>query len=471
MELFGRSVIYSDVDAVTDENVVKVLDKARNAHIVNRSQIQFLYDYYRGKQPILGRIKSVRPEICNRIVENRANEIVAFKVGYLCGEPVQYVSRKSDDGVSTAVADLNDMMLSESKATKDKELIEWQMICGTAFRMVLPDASGLIDDAPFEIYTLDPRNTFVIRSSRIGNHVLAAVHYVVDEFNNELYSVYTPTTYYEVKAREVIKRERHALKAIPIIEYPANNARLGAFETVIPILDAMNTVASNRIDGVEQFVQSLMKFINCDIDEETFAALQQMGAIKIKSVDGNNADVQIMTSELNQGQTQTLVDHMYQTVLTICGMPNRNGQNSSTSDTGAASLLRDGWTLAEARAKDSELMFKQSENEMLKLVLAICRGMSGMDLTLRDIDCKFTRRNYENIQTKSQVLISMLNNDKIDPRLAFSHCGMFTDSEEAYQISMKWYEEQKAEEERSLQEELDAERVRSVGQNDPASEQ
>ena len=55
---------------------------------------------------------------------------------------------------------------------------------------------------------------------------------------------------------------------------------------------------------------------------------------------------------------------------------------------------------------------------------------------------KFTRRNYEAIQSKSQVLISMLQEPKIHPQLAFQHSGMFSDSESAYTMSMKYYEEQ-----------------------------
>ena len=57
---------------------------------------------------------------------------------------------------------------------------------------------------------------------------------------------------------------------------------------------------------------------------------------------------------------------------------------------------------------------------------------------------KFTRRNYEAIQSKSQVLISMLQEPKIHPQLAFQHSGMFSDSESAYTMSMKYYEEQQA---------------------------
>lgn len=112
---------------------------------------------YRGLQPILNREKQVRPEICNKIVENRANEIVSFKSGYLMGEPLQYVSRGNGDNLSDAINQLNEFVFAEEKPAKDKELADWFHICGTSFRMVLPDEDvGEDDDSPFEIYTLDP---------------------------------------------------------------------------------------------------------------------------------------------------------------------------------------------------------------------------------------------------------------------------------------------------------------------------
>lgn len=445
MELYGRRVITTGVDVITVANIKEVLEKAYATHLSNRGEIQYLWDYYRGKQPILHRKKAVRPEICNKIVENRANEIVSFKVGYLCGEPIQYIARSGEDVVSRGVSALNEMMFSENKATQDKEVVEWQMICGTAFRLVLPDSLMDEDDAPFEMYTLDPRDAFVVYSNEVGNKPLLGVKYCTDEYGQVTYTAYSRDLFFKIKGNEMEVRP-HGLGMIPIFEYPANNARLGAFEIVLPLLDAINTVESNRMDGVEQFIQAFVKFVNCDITTDDFVALKELGAIKVKSADGANADVDIVTQELNQVQTQTLVDYMYQTVLTICGMPNRNG-GSSTSDTGSAVLLRDGWSLAEARAKDSELMFKRAEQNVLRLVLKICRDSEGTPteldtLRLKDISLKFTRRNYEAIQSKSQVLVSMLQQPKIHPRLAFESSGLFIDPESAYSLSMKYYEEQ-----------------------------
>jgi hypothetical protein len=151
-----------------------------------------------------------------------------------------------------------------------------------------------------------------------------------------------------------------------------------------------------------------------------------------------NADVKYLVEELNQTQAQIKTDNDYQTVLTICGMPNRNG-GSSTSDTGSAVIMRDGWEAAEARAKDSETIFKCSEKESLKIALKICRDMGRLNLSPSDIDARFTRRNYENIQAKAQVLTMMLQSEKIDPRLAFEHCGMFPDPELAYAMSLAYY--------------------------------
>jgi SPP1 family phage portal protein len=446
MEMYGRRVITTDAAEITDGNIVEELNKAFDTHNLNRAEIEYLWNYYRGKQPILQRVKTVRPEICNKIVENRANEIVSFKVGYLCGEPIQYVGRNGDESVSRAIAELNEMMFSENKATQDKEIVEWQMIGGIAHRLVLPDRVGEEDDAPFEMFTLDPRDTFVVKSSEVGNKPMFAVKYRIDSEGNRICSIYSANHYWRIIGDKIVESKAHALGMIPIFEYPANNARLGAFEIVLPMLDAINNVASNRMDGVEQFIQAFVKFVNCDIDEEQFKALKDLGAIKVKSIDGSSADVSIVTQELNQVQTQTLVDYLYQTVLTICGMPNRNG-GSSTSDTGAAVIMRDGWSLAESRAKDSELMFKKSEHEVLKLILRIIRDTSGLsediyNLKLKNLSLQFTRRNYENVQSKSQVLVSMLQQNKIHPRLAFTSSGLFTDPESAYQLSKEYSEEQ-----------------------------
>ena len=163
--LFGRKEIVTPVEEITRENLTEVLTHAISIYEYNAAQIDYLWRYMRGQQPILYREKKVRPEINNKVVENHAAEIAQFTSGYFLGEPVTYTKRGERFEASDQIALLNDYMFSEDKASHDKDLSMWMAVCGVGYRMVLPDrypgvAEG--DEAPFEIDTLDPRTTWSI---------------------------------------------------------------------------------------------------------------------------------------------------------------------------------------------------------------------------------------------------------------------------------------------------------------------
>lgn len=437
---YGRTQIFTDVEEINSGNVVAVIQKAMNTHRKNASEIRWLYNYYKGRQPIYSRTKEIRPEICNQIVENWAHKIVSFKVGYICGSPIQYVSANSEKNVSDSIDKLNKCMEFEGKATSDKELFEWQSICGTSYRMCLPS----VGDNPFNLYTLEPSNTFCIYSNDYRKKKLAGVTYSEYEDNGariKHYSVYTDDKYYEIKDDALVV-DGDNLIGIPIFEYPANNARLGDFEIVLDLLNAINDLDSNRLDGVEQFIQSLIVVYNATLGDATSNEIRDKGLIELKSIGENKADIKIISEELSQDQTQTLKNDLIQRVRDICGLPSQGDGNTGDSSNNGAVLLKGGWEDAETRAKASETMFKKSEAEFLKTILLICSYYenNGIKLEYKDIDIQFTRRNYENLQSKAQVLTSMLAQDKIAPKLAFQSSGMFTDPEKAYRESQEYYD-------------------------------
>ena len=347
--LTGRRKIYTTKKRVTPENVVEVLGKALAVHRINRAEMSYLYDYYRGKQDIRLKDKIVRPEINNKVMINRANEIVVFKSAYLLDGPIRYVSNGGEDDISASVNTLNEYMRSESKDTLDKELADWMHICGVAVRMVLPDEAGEEDGSPASIYTLDPRAAFCIYHSGVGQKKVAGVLEQVDEEGKPYFCVYTPEWYFEVQNGQITKQEARTIPYIPIVEYVNNDARMGAFEPVIPILNAINMIESNRLDSIQDFVNAYDVFQNCELEDGQYKELAKGGmAIKIRSFDQTkDAKVYRIASELNQTNTQTIVDDLEDAYLTICGMPNRNG-GSSTSDTGQAVIYRDGWSAAES---------------------------------------------------------------------------------------------------------------------------
>lgn len=444
---FGRTDILTDVAEITRDNVCDVLVSALTTHQKNAAQIQYLYNYYLGDQPVLQRQPEVRPEINNPIVENNAYEVVEFKVGYFCYEPTQYVSAVDSKEVTAAIDKLNRYMRMVDKSAQDRAIVWWFYIGGVGYRIVLPNPYYKPDDAPFEMYDLDPRTTFVVKYNGLGKKPVMNVTFVMREDGVVVFSVYTRDWYYEIEdGIKIVREEPNPLGELPIIEYPANQAQLGSFEMVISLMDALNETESNRADAVENFVQALLLFHNVDISAKDFDELRKKGALKFKDIDANlQAEIKYLVEELDQGETQVFVDHLYQRILTICGMPNRNG-GSSTSDTGKAVIFRDGWSMAEYRAKHTEGFFRSSEMAALKVALHICRVLGAIDLDVSTVDVRCARRNYENIKEKADVLVEMLNNDSIDPKLAFMHSGMFLDPETAYQLSMK-YKKEHAEEE------------------------
>lgn len=445
---YGRREILTDATEITTENVIAEVRAAFAVHSANRSEIEKLYKHYKGETAILGKTRETRPEINHQINENHAYEIVIFHKGYNWGEPIKYVRRENsfsevaDDVIAADINALNGHMANAGKKACDQALGEWMLIAGIGNRMALPNPLWTVDgdEAPFKLYALDPRGSFVVKSSGVERTPVFAVYYVKRRDGRTVFNVYTRNMFYKfVYGISGLFSQPHALGMIPIVEYPADNARLGVFEIVMPLLDALNELQSNRMDDIVQFINSFLAILGAELNEETYQKLNDWKTLCLPE----GTDAKYLSTALNQADIQTLKNDFYQAILTICGVPNRNG-GSSTSDTGSAVIMRDGWQAAEARAKATETAFEEPEREILKLVLRIMRDTVGTNLKLSDIEPHFTRRNYENIASKSQVLIAMLNNPKIHPELAFQYCGMFSDPASAYLQSKAYYDEQMA---------------------------
>ena len=450
--LFGRRVIHASAHEITAENVVAEVEQAYLTHLINRDEINYLWEYYKGNQPVLYRTREIRNELTRHIVENRANEIVSFKVGFLVGKPITYVSSVGGDNISRNIGALNDAMRVIGKYTKDKTLVEWMQICGLGYRYVTVNNDPMIQ-SPFNLYTLDPRNTFVIRANDYTQRVLAGVNYVIDSNQQITFTVYTNDSCYTIiHGSGKAERSDNVFGLVPIIEYENNSARQGSFEIVLSMLDSLNDFDSARMESVEQFVQSLLVLYNCQVEEGTTAdTIRAAGMILLKSVGDSKADIKNLSEELDQAQNQTLKDDMYQAVLQIVGVPSQSSSGTSDSSNNGAVVLKNGWQGAETRAKDFETMFQLPEQEMLGVVSVICSGLSDITFSPTDVEVKFTRRNYEDILSKSQTLTTMLANDKVHPKCAYEASGLFVDTEEAYLLGMKWFEEQNRKREQQAQ--------------------
>ena len=437
---FGRKVAYTGVNKITPENVLKVIADTIGVHNRNRTMIDYLYRYYKGDQPVLYREKLVRPEINNRVCENHALEVVRFKSSQTYGEPIQFVCKKKNatEEINTQVDLFNDYLDEANAEARNIELGTYQSAVGTAYKCILREEDWTADSdiPPFRIFIPYPGDCYIVYSKGTGKPLMS-VQILKDEDDQQYYQCYSKNQYFIVQNGKIKKAGLNGFGNIPIIEYPNNHDRLSDVEIAITMFDTINNMQSNRMDGVEQFVQAFMKFKNCEIDENEFLKMVKLGAISVKDTsNGCQSDVELMTAELNQSESQVAKDDIYSNMLIVEGMPDR--QQNTGGDTGQAVYLRNGWDFAERRAKLDEPFIREAEKASARIILNIIRNTTGdIKLSTRDFDVKITRNPTDNMLVKAQALDYLVKN-KIHPLIALITCGLFSDPQKVYEMSFPY---------------------------------
>lgn len=440
----GRIVMYTDAKDITADNVLEELNESMKVHERNAEVIRYLDRYYRGDQPILYKEKSVRPEINHKVVENHALEIVDSKVADLYGEPIQYVlADNEDEKKAKYMALLNKYMKSEDKAALDIERGRWASIAGTSYFYVGNEnrMPKVFDEAPFYITCESPLTTYVVYYA--DDKTPAYSVQLRQNENGELYIVHTPYEIFAIQDNKIVEISSNGNDMIPVIEYPNNERRLSDIEITIGITDAINEMQSDRLNAIDQFVQAFMLFKNCEIDKKTFMELRESGAIAVSdTADQRNADVKMLVSELSQDGSQVSKDDLYNSLLTIQGMPSR--QEATGGDTGQAVALRNGYYAEEKRAELRIPIFTKSERMMLRVVLNKLRvngWKDGFNLSISDIDIRPNRSKLENMMVKAQVL-QILHGIGVSDDVALKTVNLFSDVQDTYMKSKDRMEEQ-----------------------------
>lgn len=452
-DMFGRLDIYSTFDEITEENVKTELNSALVYHIKNMLQEEFLYWYTRGVQPILHRSKDIREDILNIVQVNTAAEIVDFKNGYFLTQPCSYVSRRK--GVQTKLKKLNEYLYRSGKLEVDNKVADWFHRVGKGVAFITPNEDK---EAPFKAYALDPRSAFVVYSLKPGNEPVMGVNYVVadgkakfDVFTKDyvfhLSGVQTGKTVtyekshdYMTTATTLDSVEPNVLGEIPIIEYRYNSVNTSAFELAIPLLDEISNLTSNACDGVEQFIQSLAIAVNCEFPEDTtITDIRKAGMIALRSIGENKADFKVLTEQLDQTQTKTLVDSIYDEVLRICAMPSRSNGSSTYDTTGAAVLANFGWYQADAAARNTEDLFKESNRQFDRIIVEILKRKGLLDIDINDFELNFVRNETANVQSKAQAFQTLMAAG-LHPELAAAKSGISSDPVKDMKMSEKWLE-------------------------------
>lgn len=449
---YGRIKIFTDAEIITKDNVVEIFNSAYTLHQQNAIREDWLFAYERGRQDILNREKPIRSDINEKLVINKASQIVDIHVGYCFGNPITYVQRgkveddarkpqTSSDDDNKYIAMINKMMAEQGKARKDVELARDFMICGLGYQMVWKNEKKT-QYSPFKITNLNPRTTFMVYKNDAFREVLMGCTYIVHADGSLTATMYTPTKCFKLSkfvtsdnTYQGLEETPNILGEIPIVEFEHVD-RMGVFEKVISILDKANVLNSDRINDVAQHVQSLLWLHNCLIDDEKRKQLVDGdGVIVTKSNgDGKEAKIEYLSQVLDQSQVQTFADFLFRQVEEITSTP--SWQEASGGSTTGAMQLSNGWQSLELSAKSVEQNFAEPENQILRLVAKVIElddrkytNIKNVDVS--DIEPHFTRNKNYDLLSKTNSLATMINSG-VDGLWAFQTVGLFSDAEQAY---------------------------------------
>lgn len=449
--LKGRQEIYTSVTDINFQTIPDIINDVMPFHRENSLQCEYLINYYRGKQSILERKKDVREDIKYNTVVNFANSIVKDSAGYFFSSPMQYTLRNTR--VQGEFDEYKRLLVTEEKASQDFAVQLDASICGVGYMMAITNVEANVeDDAPFELVPLDPRYTCVVKESKVTHNPVLAFTYHTEETRelgiNGIENV-VKYTVYDVKTAEkryiyrviepnqitvddLVSEEIIGLPVIPIIQYKNNKFMLGEFEIVLDLLHGINLLASNSLEDIAQFVQSILVLINADIDEDNAAQLKKDKILSlVGAADGVQVDAKYIAAQLNPESIRNLRDSFTEMLMFITSTPDRR-QAASGGDTGKAVFLGNGFPAQENNARVKSMSWYEAERDMIKLTLSILhkRGMC-MALQSRDLQPVINRTLTETSQINALVQQMLLSSKLYAPLDIMQIAPMTNDTAQA----------------------------------------
>lgn len=480
---------------INSKNIIDALNLALKIHYENARDIRYLLDYHNGVQNILNRKKDIRPDVDNKVIVNYANTFTRDIIGYTYGKPMQYVARRSDNGeiIKNEVRLLNDYAEMNDKSASDQEKATNASIYGISHRAIFPRKNCSDDEAPYYYINLDSENTFVAYSSQLDREPVFACTYTksygINESNYVLYTVYTVDSIFVYKVPfagidydsyivstvtkdHLVKGfpKKNPMGMIPIIECENNQFRMGHWETSITLMDAINKVASDSVNDIEQFVNAILVAVNAEFSEEQMLNVKNNKYAEIRSTQGLNADLKYIQAQLDGTSVEQLRQYLEDSLRAIVGIPDRKTRGGGGGDTGDAVKLRDGWADMEVVARTTETFNKKSEKKELKIILKILKDLKKIQKTsIINVDIKYPRNKTDNLNSKVTAYTSLLGSQTVAPNDALDIVDITSDNAEVIARGEEYWKKKKQENFEEQQKQLQLQ-TQLKGANDATQE-
>ena len=488
---YGRIKILTDMvlnGNIENDKVVipKIIEEALPHHKVNvRAYTTNENWYFNNTSKILSKVKYVRPEIDNKFTFSKAKSTVEMNNGYCFGEPFKYVTNEAEERKQVQMTAFNKCLKLAQAHQHTRTCAENGAKFGISYKLALrPTKSDLDKGRFFRIVSdIDNFNTFKVYKNTIEKEeVLGVTFYdrktVVDgkTITETVFNCWTKyhqwvfvkknKEYFAKPFAVTIEGKDILLDAfplkvsvdgvsaetlIPLQEFERTGDRVADYELSIKLMDAINVLASCRLDSVQQSTDFIIKLRDIELGEfdekgnnptlDRIQKYMKSHFLAVESRDGADVqpDIDVLDIPLNQSQVQELQDYLVEALNEELQQPTRNG--GTGQDTGIAVENRNGFRQFENLAtKISDYMIA-GEMQFVEKLLEIGKSYPNCpfkDLEIGDIEIRSMRNKSENKTTAVNNFREMVSAG-VNRHTAYAESGLVADISDTVKLD----EEQK----------------------------
>lgn len=433
--------------------------------------------YFNDTEKILSKVKYIRPEIDNKFTFATAKSVVQMNNGYCFGEPFKYVTNEAEIEKQEQMTAFNKCLKLAQAHQHTKNCAKNGAKFGISYKLALsPTKDDLVKGKFFNIVSdIDNKKAFkVYRNTIEKEEVLGVIYYdryVIAEDGTETSQTETVFNcwskfhrwtfvknsdgfYSHIPFNVIIHNELTALDAyplnvtldnvsretfIPLQEYERTSDRVSDYELSMRLMDAINTLASCRLDSVQQSTDYIIKLRDIEIGEfdengnnpvlDRIQRYMKSHFLAVESRDGADVqpDIDVLDIPLNQSQVQELQDFLCSMLVEELQQPSRNG--GTGQDTGTAVENRNGFRQFENLATDISDSMISGELKFVEKLLKIGKQYPNCpfkDLEIGDIEIRPMRNKSENLANGVENFRE-LRKAGVNPYTAYSVTGFVPD--------------------------------------------
>ena len=375
-----------------------------------RPRLERLGRAYEGRGEITRRTRS--PGLPNnRLVHAFPRYIVTMASGYLVGRPVTYDDRAQSD----AVAALREAYAACDMDSVDAELAADASIYGRGVCICYADEGGRPKAA-----TLSPKTAFVVYDDTVEHRPLFGVHWM-DRYDGAgkrcgvCVHAYTAGAELTLSGRSLAaltqegEAQPHYFGGVPVVEFWNNAQETGDFEPVLSLIDAYDTLESDRVNDKQQFTDAVLLLTGCTLENDDPAdrrsPAQKLLEEKTLSLPDTDASAQWLVKQSDEAGAEVLRQALRGDIHKMSMVPDLTDESFAANASGVA--MRYKLLGLEQLTAIKERWFREGLRSRMRLFAHFLGVLARTSLDPETVEMTFTRSLPVNEMETAQMVAQL----------------------------------------------------------------